>query len=174
MSTTAVWVHGNAVLVENPSDFSSVDRRGWGTDLTFSPGVAFRESVLHIPIPTPVLIRDVRTHLLRIFVLYETEVRVERQVMIKGIDIWDGGAQLDSVPVGTGPVPWQGSHLSAIDQFNRIDLSPSREVKFGIGLSLHCVTAGGPGPIRIAAAGADFWIQERSEQRENPIRIGSP
>lgn len=35
MALTTMWTHGNAIIVETPSDLESLSHRGWGTDLLF-------------------------------------------------------------------------------------------------------------------------------------------
>lgn len=38
MAFTAMWVHGNALVVESPENLSSNKRFGWGVELQIPPG----------------------------------------------------------------------------------------------------------------------------------------
>lgn len=86
MATKTLWTHGNALVVEDPGEYSSIRHRGWGTELNFnSPGEdddAYR--VCHIPLPTPATIDGVAPTLVKIFILFETTPNV----FIGRIDIW--------------------------------------------------------------------------------------
>ncbi len=64
---TAMWIHGNAVVVEHPEHLIVLDRRGWGTECQLQRGT---KSWFHIAIPTPIIINDQRLHLVRAFLFF--------------------------------------------------------------------------------------------------------
>jgi Family of unknown function (DUF6623) len=70
MALHASWIHGNAVRVETPENFKSIRPIGSGTDLEFVPS---RLSWLHIPVPTPVFVRDVRVKVQSFFLLFDSD-----------------------------------------------------------------------------------------------------
>jgi len=179
---TAIWVHGNAVIPEQPSDFREIRRRGWGTELLLRPGegspAAEVRPVVHIAVPTPVLFESDPADLVRIFLLYETN---GPDVQIQQLDLWDGP---DAIPLGNAadlmlPPPlsdqhWHGSHIIGLDPANTVSLTPKMQpihVRFGLGLSFHCYSAIGGGTLYIAAAGADFLTSLHVDP-QNPVRGG--
>ena len=149
----ASWIHGNAVTVEDPQNLSSVITRGWGVDLTFSPGKA---SWFHIPIPTPVIISDQRVKVQRLYLLFESQPGLGD---IRNIAIYDGLSNIQ----GFDNVFLSGPHRTQIDSINTIILPNPHEVQWGMSISFQFIAATGfdtntsPSWLTIASAGADFF-----------------
>jgi hypothetical protein len=70
MGFHASWVHGNALTVENPENLNRVGHFGWGADMQVKPG---KSSWFHIALPTPVILNDARSNLMRVFLMFESE-----------------------------------------------------------------------------------------------------
>lgn len=162
MSTKTVWTHGNALVVEDPGEYSSIRHRGWGTELNYNqPGEdddAYR--VCHVPLPTPATIDGVTPTLVKIFILFETSPAV----FVVRLDLWDGNspvAQFSSHPEYEPPAGlWvgNGSHLT-LDRNNQLPLPQPYEVSTGIGISFVCgVMADSPLQLSVAAVGGEFVL----------------
>jgi len=67
---------------------------GPGTELVFRQGEGeppdYVESVIHIPIPTPVLLNGAPADLAKLFLLYGTDTQGATAVLIKSLEVWDG------------------------------------------------------------------------------------
>jgi hypothetical protein len=178
---TAMWVHGNAVIPERPSDFTDIRHLGWGSELVFRAGEGdppdFVESIIHIPIPTPAVINGGPADLAKVFLLYEMDLLGDTAIWLKNLDVWDGPNLLESqglyVQSPTRPkTHWRGSHITALDQDNTVVLPRPKRVHFGLGLSFLCQSSSGPGALRIAAAGADFLTGTLHVDIESPVHTG--
>src|SRR5437763_1550612 len=82
MALYASWVHGNALVIENPGNLTSLGHFGWGTDVRVKPG---KDTWFHIPIPTPVITGGIRTTIQKLFLLFDSE-----NGSIRNIHIYDG------------------------------------------------------------------------------------
>ena len=71
MALYASWAHGNAVVAENPENMAHVGHFGWGSDMAVNPG---RAAWFHVPVPTPVMVGDVRVKLQRFFLLFNVAI----------------------------------------------------------------------------------------------------
>ncbi len=79
----AMWVHGNIVQAEFPERLIVIPvvgragfRRGWGT-LFQGPRDPRPETLtnwFHFPMPTPVILDDVRPQLVKVFVFYKGNI----------------------------------------------------------------------------------------------------
>ena len=163
MSTTTIWVHGNALTVEDPRDSAYIWHRGWGSQLTFAGprDNEFSSEVArycHLSIPTPRTLNGVAMHLTKIIVLFE----VQGQMRISRIDLWDANvpvAQFDENRNPGGQLKGVGSHLT-IDSTNQLSLPQAYAVQYGIGGSFVCDLDFFPDQqplvLTLAAVGAEF------------------
>ena len=87
---TAMWIHGNAVVVEHPEHLIVLDRRGWGTECQLQRGT---KSWFHIAIPTPIIINDQRLHLVRAFLFFNTS---QEDGHISEVHVYDGSHRLEA------------------------------------------------------------------------------
>ncbi|MCP8323874.1 MAG: hypothetical protein L6N96_06845 [Candidatus Methylarchaceae archaeon HK02M2] len=153
----AIWVHGNIVEVENPKPSLQIRRWGGGSHFTeTSPDR--QEYWFHIPIPTPVILDDVRPPLKKIFILY-TEKPItwigSGMVYIDEVNIWDGGSKKEWV---WSEEVWPPG---ATDLFPReLDIDPPITIRHGLGISVHVVfkeiSERPDRGIEFNTAGADF------------------
>ncbi len=162
MATKTLWTHGNAVVVEDPGEYSSIRHRGWGTELNYNaPGEdddAYR--VCHIPLPTPATIDGVAPTLVKIFILFETTPNV----IIGRIDIWDANNAVAQISnhgeFEPAPGLWvgNGSHLT-LDRNNQLPLPQPYDVSTGIGISFLCsLFSVLPLQLNVAAVGGEFVV----------------
>lgn len=148
----AMWVHGTIVEAEAPQrQHYNVYRKGWGTEYEAFAGEGM-EHWFHFPIATPVMIDDVRTQLIKIFVFYRTDVNTK----ITKVHVYDGP---NKVKAFEGLV-LSGDHSAGIDSSNSWDIDPPIEIRYGLGISV-CAQFGwtvyGEHPkILFTTAGADF------------------
>jgi hypothetical protein len=151
MALHASWTHGNAVRVETPENFKSIQPMGWGTDLEFIPG---RSSWLHIPIPTPVIVEDARARAHRFFLLFNSN----NAATLHDVHIFDGPSRIDARNfLGTR---W-GQHGFSVDITNTFELPDPHSVSWGMSISFRFKgLSSGELPVRptlsVIAAGADF------------------
>jgi Family of unknown function (DUF6623) len=150
MALHASWNHGNAVRVETPENFKSIKPMGWGTDLELIPG---RQSWLHIPVPTPVIVDDVRVRVRTLFLLFNSDL-----AFLHDVHIFDGPSRIQSFDL-LGTV-W-GQHGSAIDTVNTFKLSTSHSVSWAMSISFRfeaakVIEVPRRPTLSVVAAGADF------------------
>jgi hypothetical protein len=149
MPLHASWTHGNAVRVESPENFKSIKPMGWGTDLEFIPD---RQSWLHIPVPTPVIVKDVRVKVQTFFLLFTSD-----SAFLNEVHIFDGPARIQTFLTHG---KW-GKHGNGIDADNTFKLSTPHSVAWG--MSISCLFKGSDSievivrpKLSVIAAGADF------------------
>ena len=123
MPLYASWVHGNAVTVETPESLDRVGHFAWGGDMAIKPGKA---SWFHIPIPTPVIVNDVRTQLHRVFLLFDAV-----SGRIANLHVYDGSSKVQEFE----GIDRTGEHRIGLDNQNTFDLAEPHTVAFGIGIS---------------------------------------
>jgi hypothetical protein len=161
----ASWIHGNAVVLEDPSSIL-IRRWGWGTEMqfTFAPGTTPPGTWCHIAIPTPVIANDVRLKVQKVFLLFQTG----QHAAIDNIHIYDGPKRIfaaDVVPGSNSSARRTGDHSQSIDAQNTFALPTPHEVSFGLSVSftfrpvalntsLRLVDS--EGKLLITTAGADF------------------
>jgi hypothetical protein len=149
MSLHASWTHGNAVRVETPENFKSIRPMGSGTDLEFVPD---RWSWMHIPIPTPVIVKDVRVKVQTLFFLFTSD-----SAFLREAHIYDGPARIHTINTHGS---W-GNHGNGIDEQNTFKLPTPHPVSWG--MSISCLFQGSDSievivrpKLLVVAAGADF------------------
>lgn len=177
MTVSRSWVHGNALLVEDPSQYTSVLHHGWGTDLTFA-GLRDGEDpydfpnnyrVCHIPVPTP----SARHGLVleTIFLLFNaTNAGIVR------IDLWDGPKLAYSFTPPSDASPGPGGEyglygdLRAIGRWNTFHLPSGITIESGLGVSmLWTVNPSADATVTFAAAGADFVVATQVTERSGAV-----
>jgi hypothetical protein len=110
----------------------------------------------HFSIPTPVILSDRRSSLLRVFVLWKGTGGFPA---LLNVSVFDG-------PNSVGPIspidPTQpgrdgtGGFGDLVVGATRFDLATPHSVKFGIGVSLGFGFSGGDTDLTFTSAGADF------------------
>ena len=154
MALYASWTHGNALTVESPENLARVGHFGWGADMYMQPG---KGSWFHIPIPTPVIIGDVRSTLLRVFLLFEIAPGTGS---IRNVHVYDGPFK----PQEFNGLDLDGAHRTGLDAANTFALAAPHTVVFGIGVTFFFQAAIGidshisPPLLRLATAGGDFTV----------------
>ncbi|MBW8879501.1 MAG: hypothetical protein JF614_31595 [Acidobacteria bacterium] len=151
MAKYSSWVHGNALTVESPENLLRVGHYGWGADMLILPG---KGSWFHIPLPTPVIVNDVRAHLQRVFILFKSE-----SGSIRNVHVYDGSSK----PQELNDLLLEGEHRLSLDAQNTFPLEKPHTVVWGIGISFYFVADIGidtPTPaarLIVGAAGGDFY-----------------
>jgi hypothetical protein len=158
MSLTTMWIHGNALVVEDPGEYAVIRYRGWGVELDFNSfdnEESYHNS--HVPIPTPAVMDGASPMLTKITILFETTA----DLYIQQVDVWDGNMPVAQFHCYNAPDPpanvFTGnlSHLVP-DSTNQLTLDPPYAVQYGIGVSLRCFAYGETLTLNLAAIGADF------------------
>ncbi|MFY9826718.1 MAG: DUF6623 family protein [Thermoanaerobaculia bacterium] len=150
MGKNTSWVHGNAVTVQSPENLAREGHYGWGADMLIHPGQA---SWFHIPLPTPVIVNDVRSSLHRVFLLFKSEWG-----SIRSVHVYDGSSR----PQEFNDLLLQGDHRVKLDAENTFPLEKPHTVVWGIGISFYFVADTGgedsvpPARLIIGAAGGEF------------------
>lgn len=154
MALYASWTHGNSIVVENPENLARVGHFGWGGDMLIQPG---KGSWFHIPVPTPVIVNDVRTRLLRVFLLFRID---PGQGEIRNVHVYDGVGKFQAFD----GLHLQGDHGGGLDGSNTFNLPTPHTVVFGIGISFFFQAAVGfdsaipPAHLIVSTAGGDFTV----------------
>lgn len=151
MALHASWVHGNAVTVENPENLTRVGHFGWGGELHFKPGKA---SWLHVALPTPVIVGDVRTKVQKLFLMFKTDA-----CEIRNVHIWDGPVKVQDF----NGLHHDGEHWNGLDARNTFNLSSPHTVVWGMGISFFAQASIGfdtviDPKLIVASAGGDYTI----------------
>lgn len=165
MLKQASWIHGNAVVAEEPEKVN-VKHMGWGTELFFVTGLGRppAKSWCHIAIPTPVIVNDVRLKVQKLFLLFKTG----QHAAIDDIHVYDGPNRIATWDVVAGSnysARRTGDHSKGIDGQNTFTLDAPHEVNFGLSISFTFapVTVSGglipdlEGKLLVTTAGADFF-----------------
>jgi len=155
MTLHASWIHGNALTVENPENLDRIGHFGWGADMSVQAG---KGSWFHIPVPSPVIVEDVRMKVQNLFLLFDAEAAGGK---ITRIHVWDGASQVEVFD----EVNRLGHHLGGPDAENTITLTRPHTVIFGMSISFF-FQAGGTGAgvfgdatssrLIVGSAGGDF------------------
>jgi uncharacterized protein DUF6623 len=150
MSFHASWVHGTALTVEQPENLSHVGHYGWGADMRIVPG---KSSWFHVPLPTPVILNDSRSSLLRVFLMFETE-----QGSIRNVHVYDGSSKVQEF----NNLLLTGEHRINLDAANTFNLTRPHSGAFGVGVSFFFVADIGfdsnipPPRLILGSAGGDY------------------
>jgi hypothetical protein len=150
MSLTAMWSHGNSVIVETPENLASDRRFGFGADMQIKVG---KDCWIHASMPTPVILGGRRPKLVRVLILFTTGK--PGGAGLKELHIFDGNNRIH-VHSQTAA----GEHLTLSDA--NIFALPSLQLSFALGISMrwqHSLFFPANAPsqqIFIAALGADY------------------
>ncbi|HEX4961757.1 MAG TPA: DUF6623 family protein [Thermoanaerobaculia bacterium] len=149
MAKHASWVHGNALTVESPENLARVGHYAWGADMLTQPG---KGSWFHLPLPTPVIVSDVRTTLHRVFVLFKSEGG-----SIRNLHVYDGSSK----PQEFNDLVLQGEHRLNLDSENTFILEKPHTVVWGIGISFYFeanaeIDSAQQARLIVGAAGGEF------------------
>ena len=150
MALQASWIHGNALTVEAPQNLDRVGHYGWGADMAIKPG---KDSWFHIPLPTPVIVNDIRSKLNRVFIMFDAV-----SGSIRNVHVYDGSSKVQEF----NGLMLEGEHRLQLDAQNTFNLSTPHTVVWGIGISFYFIAAVGidtPIPdarLIVGAAGGDF------------------
>jgi hypothetical protein len=153
MKLYASWTHGNALTVQSPQVLSpnEVGHGGWGADYSVQPG---QSSWFHIPIPTPVIVADVRSQFQKFFLLFE----IPGGGRITEVHVYDGSVKIQEFK----GLSLSGAHRTQLDGANTFNLSSPHTVIWGIGITFTFTADIGfdspvpPSRLILGAAGADF------------------
>jgi hypothetical protein len=149
-----MWIHGNAVTVESPENLKLIRHIGWATELSFIPG---RASWAHVPLPSPVIIGDVRSKLIRFFLLFRVPNNDGR---IQSVHLYDGPNRI----LTFDGLSSTGDHWNNLDSANTFTLSTPHPVVWGLGISFLFqadigIDSSIPPPLlQISAAGGDYQV----------------
>lgn len=150
MALTAMWVHGNAVVVETPGNVTNSNRFGFGTELELLPG---RDCWFHCPMPTPVMVNDRRPGLQRVMILYKTQL--QSGMSLRAVHLFDGQEKIFEKQFFD--ILTSGEHHTKMDGFNTIGLAAKPQIVFGLGISFRFENrATVPRSLFLAAFGADY------------------
>jgi hypothetical protein len=162
----ASWAHGNAMVPELQSGLL-VRHWGGGTQIQFTFGLNQTPPAAwcHIPIPTPVIVNDVRLRVQTLFLLFKTG----QHAAIDNVHIFDGPNRIHTwdANIGSGGAGRRtGDHSRGTDPVNTLTLPNPHSVMFGMSIAFTFVpvalTTSSPpvdpeGTLLITAAGADFF-----------------
>jgi hypothetical protein len=146
MPLHASWVHGNTLTIESPQNVTGHLLQGWGTTVDLNAGAA---TWLHIAIPTPVIVRDVRTHAQRFFLL----VSIGLEPVITDVHIYDGPSRIHQA------VTSLRGNQSSLSTANTFTLPAPHAVRWGTSISFRVQTTDsihGGHLFTVFSAGADF------------------
>jgi hypothetical protein len=151
MSFNASWIHGNALIVQMPGNLVSTDHVGWGTDMKVKPGTS---TWFHIPLPTPVVIDGTRSKLIRVFIMFQSDIGGR----IESVHVYDGTNKIHQFD----GLRSEGDNRVNLNSYNTFTLPAPHDVIFGIGISFSFVTAIGidspipPFHLVVVSAGGDY------------------
>jgi hypothetical protein len=153
MSLTAMWVHGNTVVPENPE--KNLTRNvilGFGIDTALREGTG---CWFHAAPPTPVFLRDRRPQLLRVIILF----RSGPGGRLADVHLFDSSSRVETFDTGA-PGAFTGHPAADFltqSPRNTFELAAPREISFGLGISFHfAADVGSPQPVLVGAVGADW------------------
>ncbi len=148
MSLHASWIHGNAVKVETPGNLVRMGHFGWGGDMDFIDSTG---TWLHIPLPTPVIVGDVRTKIGTVFLMFKSE-----NCAIHQLHVYDGAGKVAEF----NQMLHTGDHLTGLNAQNTFHFVP-HTVLWGMGISFFVrasITRNVRRRLIVAAAGGDFKV----------------
>jgi hypothetical protein len=164
-AVTAMWVHGNTIVTEHPEHILALDYRGWGPEFQLKRGT---QSWFHLAIPTPLILENQRAQLVRIFLCFNTP---EGDGHISEVHVYDGA---DRVQVFEHLFLAGDRRASLMNEQNTFALPNPRLLYRGLGLSFLyqaslCTEELCPASyLSLAAAGAEFIVEQQSQLHEAP------
>ena len=160
---TAMWVHGNAIVAEHPEHVLALDYRGWGPEIQLKRET---RSWFHLAVPTPLILGNQRAQLARVFLCFNT---AERDGRISEVHVYDGA---DRVQVFENLFLVGDCRASLMSGSNTFPLPSPRLLYRGLGISFLYQAAScaqepcPPSYLSIAAAGADFLVEEHLSETQ--------
>ena len=143
----AVWIHGSGVRPEREGYFI--------TKRHYKDGAVFKthgSEWFQFALPTPVILDNQRSSMVKCFVLYETASGAR----ITDIQLYNGRQKIKSF----GGLSLSGKHSTSVDSSNSWTINPPIEMIFGVAICVNVdfgnAQTGSVPNIRFAAAGADF------------------
>jgi len=156
----ATWTHGCSAVCENLRTPTYALYQGSGVTFT-KPGGG--EDWIHVPIPTPVIVQNVRARLHKVFCLFDAQAGAE----VINFHVFDGGLRIGSRD-GTSLT---GNHLGIDDpkaipnefhrnwfEFGQFDYDGRPDIFFGIGVTLKVRFPTAESKFFIPTAGADLEV----------------
>jgi hypothetical protein len=126
VTSNTSWIHGNALVAQNPENLARNGRYGWGADILMLDG---RGSWFHIPVPTPTVDEGESRHVERLFLLFESSADGK----ITSVHIWDGPVQVEQL----NNLNLTGSHRGQVDSENMFILEEPHPSLFGMSISFY-------------------------------------
>ena len=164
VSVTAMWMHGNAVVVEHPENLFALDHKGWGPEFKLQRGT---NSWFHIAIPAPLIIENQRSQLVRVFLCFNTP---EGDGHISEMHLYDGSDRFHTFDnlflVGD-------RRAFLMSGYNTFALPNPRLLNWGLGISFLYQAAPRseelcpPSFLSIAGAGGDFVVEQQRQLHED-------
>ena len=144
----ASWVHGSSVQAEREGYFIAKQRAVYGARFR-----GHGKEWFNFAIPTPVILDDQRSSLVKVFVLYQTEGTTAKIIKVHA---YDGGKLIKAFD----NLSLTGYHSEVVDQSNSWVIKPAYKMMYGLGISVYVdfgkPTQAGVPLIRFVSAGADF------------------
>jgi hypothetical protein len=148
----ASWVHGNAVVAEDP-DFTKIKRLGYHAEIDSDYGITLgtpfkRAAWIHFVIPTPVIINGQRAKILRVMMNFLTQTV---NAKIETVHIYDGPNRIAA---------FEHLGLNLEHAFQTFDIPNTPQVQWGVGVSIQYVInpMNQPRLILFRSIGADFEV----------------
>ena len=163
VSVTAMWMHGNTVVVEHPENLLALDHRGWGTEFKLQRGT---DSWFHISIPTPLILENQRSQLVRVFLCFNTP---ESDGHISNVHLYDG---CNSFQAFDNLFLVGDRRAFLMNGYNAFALPNPRLLYWGLGISFLYQAAlcseepCSPSYLSIAGAGGDFVVEQQRQLDE--------
>ena len=171
VSVTAMWMHGNTVVVEHPENLLALDHRGWGTEFKLQRGT---DSWFHISIPTPLILENQRSQLVRVFLCFNTP---ESDGHISNVHLYDG---CNSFQAFDNLFLVGDRRAFLMNGYNAFALPNPRLLYWGLGISFLYQAAlcpeepYSPSYFSIAGAGGDFAVEQQRQLDETPTQQQTP
>ena len=142
------------MTVESPENLARVGHFGWGADMAIQPGKA---SWFHIPLPTPVIVGDVRTTVQKLFLMFKSDPGAGE---IRAVHVYDGSGKIQEF----NDLHLVGEHRTGLDGQNTFNLTAPHSVVWGMGISFFFQAAIGidspvpPARLIVSSAGGDYIV----------------
>jgi hypothetical protein len=157
----SLWAHGNALVVENPSDIDSISYRGWGAEVRVKAGAS---TWLHVPIPTALSADDEGA----VLMTAHLDFIADGAGAVNTIVVYDGDLNVyESGPVGPGSTGATKPYRA------QLPLPPLLAISGPVNLAINFIASGivdsdePPALFTVLGAGIDFeYVARRLEERD--------
>jgi hypothetical protein len=142
----ASWMHGHSMQIENPERLTQVMRIGWCALVIGMPGT---DNWFHFPVPTPVIINDVRLQADAVILSFETG---SADAIVRDVHVYDGWNRI---------AEFNDLNLSGAQDFVRLVVpgTPSVELGMGISVGVHFGVEALDHGMKFYSVGCDFAIR---------------